>query len=393
VAQAATSTSIAASGPTVYGQTVTFTAAVTTTAAGAGTPAGTVQFQVDGANQGLPVTLDGSGQATLALATLGGGAHTINANFLGSTNFSSSSTSTAYTVGQDSTSASVTASSGGSAAFGQTVTFTASIANTSTSLTPTGSVQFVVDGSNQGALTALNNSGQANLVMSSLQVGPHTIAVTYAGNSNFAPSSNTTSPFSLNVTQAATSTSLSVSPSPSAPGQTITLAATVTTLAPASGTPTGTVTFFVNGNAIGTGTLSSGKATFSTNSLAAGTYTITAGYAGTTNFAGSTSAGVSQRVAKPTSTKLTSSSNPAVVGKAVTFTATVNSTLVTGTVTFIVDGTQTTVAITNGKATLTLNNLTVGGHSIKAVYSGDDTFNSSSAALTQTVLRKTGRRL
>jgi len=394
VATAATSTSVSPSGPTVFGQAVTLTALVTTSAAGAGTPTGTVQFLVDGANQGLPATLNGSGHATIVLTTLSGGAHTIKANFLGSTNFGSSSNSTSYTVGQDSTSAAVTASSGSSAAFGQTVTFTASITNTSTSQTPTGNVQFVVDGT-PGSQLPLNNSAQATLVLSSLAVGPHTIAVNYFGNGNFAPSSNTTTPFNLTVTQAATSTVVSAAPNPASPGQAVIFTATVTTLTPGSGTPTGTVTFFVNGNSVGTGSLSSGKATFSTSSLTAGTYTITAGYGNTASFAASTSAGTSVRVATPTTTKLTSSLNPLTVGKTVKFTATVNSTTASGTITFVIDGnTQVTVPLTSGKASLSLSTLSFGGHKIQAIYSGDASFNgSTSATLTETVFKKTGRRL
>jgi len=60
-----------------------------------------------------------------------------------------------------------------------------------------------------------------------------------------------------------------------------------------SGTPTGTVNFYVDGSstAAGTGTLSSDSFTFSYNpsALAAGNHSITATYAGDSNFAGSTS--------------------------------------------------------------------------------------------------------
>jgi hypothetical protein len=53
--KAATSTGLASSlNPSVVGQTVTFTATVTSTG---GTPTGTVQFKIDGGNSGSPVTL------------------------------------------------------------------------------------------------------------------------------------------------------------------------------------------------------------------------------------------------------------------------------------------------------------------------------------------------
>jgi uncharacterized repeat protein (TIGR01451 family) len=69
---------------------------------------------------------------------------------------------------------------------GQNVTFTATVS--SSAGTPTGSVQFKVDGSNAGAPVALNASGVATYSTASLTLGTHTIAADYLGDSNFAPS-------------------------------------------------------------------------------------------------------------------------------------------------------------------------------------------------------------
>ncbi len=63
--------------PSTVGQNVTFTATVAPVA-GTGTPAGTVQFKVDGVNSGSPVTLV-AGQATKAISTLSAGSHAIKA--------------------------------------------------------------------------------------------------------------------------------------------------------------------------------------------------------------------------------------------------------------------------------------------------------------------------
>src|SRR5262245_31195616 len=57
VAAATTVTLISAPNPSAIGQPVTFTATVSSTAGG--TPTGTVQFIIDGANFGSPVTLSG----------------------------------------------------------------------------------------------------------------------------------------------------------------------------------------------------------------------------------------------------------------------------------------------------------------------------------------------
>jgi hypothetical protein len=70
-------------GGATYGQSITFTATVAPSG-GSGTPTGTVQFQIDGANAGSPVTLSG-GKATLTTTTLAVGQHTIAALYLSNT--------------------------------------------------------------------------------------------------------------------------------------------------------------------------------------------------------------------------------------------------------------------------------------------------------------------
>jgi len=89
----------------------------------------------------------------------------------------------------------------------------------------------------------------------------------------------------------------------------------------------------------------------------------------------------------PTATSLSSSPNPSGFGQLVTFTATVTSGAgaLTGAITFN-DGNNSlgTGTLTNGTASLTTSTLAVGGHSITAVYSGNNV-GSTSAALTQTV--------
>jgi uncharacterized membrane protein len=79
-------TSDAANGAT-FGQRLTFTATVQA-AGGAGTPTGAVQFQIDGANVGAPVPLDG-GSARLT-TTLDVGSHTVAAVYLSAASFAAS---------------------------------------------------------------------------------------------------------------------------------------------------------------------------------------------------------------------------------------------------------------------------------------------------------------
>jgi CSLREA domain-containing protein len=77
------------SNPSDLGQSVTFTATVTSVA----TPAGTVQFKIDGVNAGGPVTLDANGVATFVTASLTVGNHSIVADYSGNANFNPSTNS------------------------------------------------------------------------------------------------------------------------------------------------------------------------------------------------------------------------------------------------------------------------------------------------------------
>jgi hypothetical protein len=73
-----------------------------------------------------------------------------------------------------------------SSVYGQTVTFTATV--TAGSGTPTGFVQFQIDGVNAGSAVALN-AGSATFQTNSLAAGTHTISALYSGNASFLSSS------------------------------------------------------------------------------------------------------------------------------------------------------------------------------------------------------------
>src|SRR5262249_42934832 len=121
-------------------------------------------------------------------------------------------------------------------------------------------------------------------------------------------------------------------------GQPVTLTATVTS---AAGVPTGTVVFRAGTTVLGTAPVNAASQATLTLPLGVGTATLTASFAGTGNFANSTSAAVALTVNRAaTAVALTSSANPAVTGQAVTFTAEVTVLapgmgVPTGTVTFM----------------------------------------------------------
>ena len=89
----------------------------------------------------------------------------------------------------------------------------------------------------------------------------------------------------------------------------------------------------------------------------------------------------------PTTTGLTSSSNPSNAGDNVMFTAAVSPSAATGTVQFFDGGSSLgIVTLSAGTATLSTSTLSAGSHSITAVYGGDTTYAGSvSSVLTQTV--------
>src|SRR5213079_580373 len=88
IAKANTVTALlSAVNPSSFGQSVTFTATVTS---GAGTPTGTAQFKDNGTNLGAPVALNAGGVATFTTSALTAGTHTITADYSGDGNFNAS---------------------------------------------------------------------------------------------------------------------------------------------------------------------------------------------------------------------------------------------------------------------------------------------------------------
>jgi hypothetical protein len=166
---AATGTVVVSSlNPSIYGQSVTFTATVSNTTSGSSfVPTGSVQFVVDGSNFGSPVPLDATGKAATSLNMLAvrSSPHSIQVLYVNADgNFQNSNSTLAG--GQNvnpATTSTVVVSSANPSVYGQPVTFTATVSNTTSgsSFVPTGSVQFIVDGSNFGAPVTVDATGHA----------------------------------------------------------------------------------------------------------------------------------------------------------------------------------------------------------------------------------------
>ena len=280
-----TTTSLSVSpNPAAQGANVVLTA---TTTAASGTATGTVTFY-DGSTSLGTGTLNGSGVATLTVSTLAGGNHSLTASYAGAATFGAS-TSTAVALVINQTTTTVVTASPNPAAQGASVVLSAT--TTATPGTPSGSITFY-DGATSLGTGTLNGFGTATLSVSSLTVGNHTITASYTATSGFLASTSAAVTLVINA-PAATTTALSASPNPASAGANVVLTASTTS---ASGTPTGTITFYDGVTSLGTASLSGGTATLTVATLTLGGHSLTASYGGATGFAASTSTAVTETI-------------------------------------------------------------------------------------------------
>jgi hypothetical protein len=176
--------------------------------------------------------------------------------------------------------------------FGQPVTFTVSVtASTPNVNAPGGKVVFTVDGVPQPAVPVVN--GQASLTTASLGVGTHQVSAAYQGDDHFNASASDS--VTVTVAKAQTSTVLTSSQNPAVAWESVTFTVTVSAVAPGAGTPTGTVTFRMDGIAVKKVKLVNGVAKL-TLALPPGRYVVTAKYNGDDHFVASKSAKLVQKV-------------------------------------------------------------------------------------------------
>ncbi|HEY7403911.1 MAG TPA: Ig-like domain repeat protein [Candidatus Angelobacter sp.] len=321
----ANATSLGANLPSpTLGQNVIFTATVDK-GTGINVPTGTVTF-LDGATILGSGALDGTGAATFQTTALTGGSHNITATYNGDTLYlTSSSTVLVIDVTTPGTTPTTTAlgSDTSNGVFGNTVTFTATVAHTTGATAPTGTVTFD-DGAASIGSAAVDAQGTATLQTSSLGVGSHSITATYGGDSTYLGSAS--SAVSV-VLRGPTTLALASSAANPSFGATVTFTATLTTTGSLT-VPTGTATFKDGATTLGQSAfLDSNVTTFQTSALAVGQHTITAQYSGDATFVGSTSSGVTVTVAAiPPDYQVNIPNGSATVaaGQSATFTISIN---------------------------------------------------------------------
>lgn len=177
-----------------YGQSVSFSATVSTSAIGVGTPAGHVQFVLDGTPLGEAVELDGDGNATSPSVTnLSPGDHEVRALYSGSTYFKSGSSSLTQGVAKVGTTTTLSATPA-NATFGQTVTLKATVTPASSAAgNPTGTVVFKRGSTTIASVPVASGPGGtavATVNVSTLAAGSHAITAEYSGTSVFAASAS-----------------------------------------------------------------------------------------------------------------------------------------------------------------------------------------------------------
>jgi autotransporter-associated beta strand protein len=397
--------------PDLVGQTVTFTARITTNAPGTATPPNAPPFDsvvfTDTYN-GSTVTLGSSpvqfvfdqaaGQsfyeATVSTATLGLGTHSIKASYSGDSLINASSATIPYVINQILTTTTLSATPTPDAILNQQITLTANV-------TPNGAVgpaSGVISGTvnfYDGSVTppkllgvaAVSSNGQAQFTISTLAIGTHNLYAVYTGNTNYAASGNSNT-IAETIFYGDTVTVTS-SLNPAIYGQVEVFTANV---APVSGTPAfagipqGTVDFY-DGNTLLRQAVqldANGNASFSTALLGApltiGTHNIIVKYNNSSNKFINASGSVNELIESGTTTALTTSAqpNPAGLGLPLTLTATVvpinpGTGVPSGTVTFE-DGSTTlgtaSVNLVTGQATFTTSTLGFGFHQLTAIYGG-----------------------
>lgn len=384
VSKANTTTALtSAPNPATLFQAVHLTATVTVDAPGAGTPGGVVAFIADTTPLGSS-DIDANGVATLTVNSLAVGDHLISASYEGDANFIVSASHVITQTVLKAATLTTLVVAPATSVYGEPLTLTATVTATAPGVgAPTGVITFAADAIVLGA-GVVGADGIVTLTTAALPVGMHMLTATYGGDADFAGS--VASDVSQRVDQASTIITLSGAPTATVYGQPVIYTATVSIVDPGAGTLAGMVTFASGVTTLGVVPVdASGVATLTTTGLIAGVHPITATYGNDVNFAGSSSAVVTQTVSQATTTlTITTSPNPALAQTHLVFTATIGVVAPgggapTGVVTFTAGSTVFTATAEAGMAIGELATLAVGVHAVSATYAGNHNYTGSTA--------------
>ena len=257
-----------------------------------------------------------------------------------------------------------------SSAYGQTLTFSATVSATSGGAAPTGSVQFVVNAVDFGAPVPLSG-GTASMAVTTFSPGTYQIDAIYTGNN----------PDSFQNSRTAASLTQVVTPAP------LTITADNQTMAYGGPLPKLTARYsgFVNGETSANLTTLPTVTTTATSASPLGSYVINVSGAVDANYSIRYATGLLTVAAVPTLTSMRVSATTEAIGQTVTLTATVTAAAPNigppsgGIVTFFNAGTIVgTATLKSGTVAIQVTTLPVGTDLLTASYSGCGIFAGSS---------------
>jgi hypothetical protein len=269
------------------------------------------------------------------------------------------------------------------------------VAGSGTHGTPTGTVTYYLDGAATGT-TATLVSGAYNANLGSLGSGTHTFTVTYSGDTTYGSSTITTT---FTVTGMTVTLNTTLAPAAPTYGTAITATAVMTVT---TGTPvTGTVTYNLDAGVTKSVSVTNGTVSFTLGTPAVGSHSLVVTYTGNTQNASATQT-INFTVGTAATTTVVSTSSASIYyGAGITLTATVSDAIgitPTGTVQFmdgstlictgtLAAGTTSVLVSPTSASSCTTTAMSIGVHSITAVYSGSTNFTAStSGVLAQTMI-------
>ncbi|WP_263416406.1 Ig-like domain repeat protein [Terriglobus albidus] len=378
IQQAASTVTLAASSnPAAQGKTETLTATVN----GAGQPGGSVIFSA-GSTVLCTAVVSASGVATCSFVPTSSGTEVITAQYGGDTNHLTGSASLTLSVYD----ASVTLQFAGTQLVYPGATNVTACVTGATAATPIGTVQ-IVDGVSSLTTLSLQGNGCAYWYISpGLAAGTHTFTAVYSGDGN--NPAGTSAQTAVNVTPVPVTMGASCWNASSPYGSNYQCTVNMSSNA---GSPQGVINYSYDGGSAVSVPLSNGSAGFTLTKPVVGNHTLVITYPQQTNYGAATQAQSFTVTAAPVNVSLTPSSWYASTGTSLTFSTAVTSWSAgppagVGSVSFY-DGSTllATVAVdSNGQAAYTTSNLTSGGHTITATYTGAN-YASGSGSATITV--------
>lgn len=232
----------------------------------------TVALQAVGGGSGMPVAFAASGACSLESTTLRltkAGDCVVTASQGGNDEYDAA-TPVAVTISASRNATSITLDAPAPITHGQDLLIAATVPGG-----VAGEVQFTVDGDATGSPVGVRNGG-AEMRVGSLAAGAHRIGAVFTPADEVTYLPATATDVTATVAQAGTTSAVAVTARD--------LTATVTSNEPGAGHPTGSVTFLVDGAAVGTAALVDGVATLTHAVNADDRRSIAVTYAGDSNF-------------------------------------------------------------------------------------------------------------